>query len=301
MKINALPVILLAALLLVCGVSPAGAVRDMSRHPYLGAILVDAATGEVLFEKNADARGYPASLVKLMVLQVLLDAIDNGKLSLDDPVTVTSASSTIGGSQVYLKDNEVFPVEELLYALMVKSANDAATALAIHYAGSKKAFVKLMNKKAREIGMHDTIFHSVHGLPPGWRQKPDVSTPRDIALLCRVLLKRPRVLKYTSTRVRAFRTEAKEPFIMRNHNPLLKTVKGCDGLKTGFFSAAGFSIAATARRGGRRVIAVVMGSKEQKFRDAEAKKLLERGLQQLAGAASGGDATGARTRSVKGK
>ena len=127
---------------------------------------------------------------------------------------MTAEASKIGGSQVYLKENEVFPVDELLYALIVQSANDAATALAIHYAGSKEAFVRLMNKRAQEIGMKDTVFHSVHGLPPGKGQLPDVSTPRDIAKLCRELLKKPDALKYTSTKERAFRADAAEPFIM---------------------------------------------------------------------------------------
>jgi D-alanyl-D-alanine carboxypeptidase (penicillin-binding protein 5/6) len=138
-----------------------------------------------------------------------------------------------------------------------------------------------MNKRAREIGMKDTVFHSVHGLPPGRRQLPDVSTPRDIAKLCRELLKKRDALRYTSTMERAFRTDAAEPFIMRNHNRLLKTMPGCDGLKTGFFQAAGFSIAATAAKNDRRAIAVVFGAKDQKVRDRQAKEILSKGLMQL--------------------
>ena len=181
----------------------------------------------------------------------------------------------------YLKEGEVFPVDDLLYALIVRSANDAAAALAIHYAGSKMAFVELMNERAQEIGMKNTVFHSVHGLPPGRKQLPDVSTPRDIATLCRVLLQRPIVLKYTSTRRRLFRTNADEPFIMVNHNELLKTMKGCDGLKTGFFYAAGFSIAATATKQGKRAIAVVIGAQDPNVRDAKAKNMLSDGLSEL--------------------
>jgi len=253
----------------------------MSDNPYLGAIVVDAATGKVLFEDNADARGYPASVIKLMVLLVILEAVESNHLTLDEPVVVTAQASRMGGSQVYLKENEVFPVEELLYALIVKSANDAAAALAIHYAGSKDAFVELMNARAQDIGMSDTVFHSVHGLPPGKGQLPDISTPRDIARLCRVLLQKPTVLKYTSTRKRLFRTNAEEPFIMVNHNELLRTMKGCDGLKTGFFYAAGFSLAATATKKDKRAIAVVIGAENQKVRDAKAKRLLAEGLSEL--------------------
>ncbi len=260
---------------------PAAALEIMSRNPYKGAIAVDAATRTVLFEDNADAKAYPASITKLMVLLVILEAVEDSRLLLDDKVRVTSKSSTIGGSQVYLKDNEIFTVDELLYALMVQSANDAATALAIHYLGSKAAFVDLMNKRAQEIGMKDTVFHSVHGLPPGRGQLPDVSTPRDIAMLCLELLKNPDVLRYTSTKRRAFRTDAEVPFLMENHNRLLRELDGCDGLKTGFFWAAGFSIAATAREKDQRVIAVVLGARSERIRDEKAKQMLTKGLEEL--------------------
>jgi D-alanyl-D-alanine carboxypeptidase (penicillin-binding protein 5/6) len=276
---------LLSAIILLTpfGATAAAAPLEVvARNPYAGAIVIDAATGKVLFEDNADGRAYPASITKLMVLLVILDAVDAGRLSLDEPVTVTAKAAKIGGSQVYLKENEVFPVDELLYALMVQSANDAATALAIHFAGGKAAFVDLMNARAREIGMRDTVFHSVHGLPPGKGQLPDVSTPRDIALLCRELLKKPEALKYTSTRLRPFRADAAEPFMMLNHNRLLRSADGCDGLKTGYFRAAGYSIAATASKRTRRVIAVVLGATSARVRDAKAKELLGRGLRDVA-------------------
>jgi D-alanyl-D-alanine carboxypeptidase (penicillin-binding protein 5/6) len=272
----------LILLLLLCAGTTAAAVELLARNPYAGAIVVDAATGRVLFEDNADGRGYPASITKLMVLLVILDGVDARRLTLDEPVTVTAKASRIGGSQVYLKEKEVFPVDELLYALVVQSANDAATALAIHYAGSTEAFVELMNKRAREIGMKDTVFRSVHGLPPGRGQLPDVSTPRDIAMLCRELLKKPGALRYTSTRQRSFRANTANPFMMRNHNRLLASTEGCDGLKTGYFRAAGFSVAATASRGNRRVIAVVFGATNRKVRDARAKEMLTKGLRELA-------------------
>jgi D-alanyl-D-alanine carboxypeptidase (penicillin-binding protein 5/6) len=271
----------LILLSLMCTFTAATAVEIMSRSPYAGAIVVDAATGKVLFEDGADGRGYPASITKLMVLLVILDAVEAHRLALDEPVTVTAEASRIGGSQVYLKDNEVFPVDELLYALIVQSANDAATALAIHYAGGKEAFVELMNRRAQEIGMRDTIFRSVHGLPPGRGQLPDISTPRDIAKLCRELMKKPGALKYTSTRQRPFRADAAKPFIMRNHNRLLARIEGCDGLKTGYFRAAGFSIAATASGNGQRAIAVVLGASNGKVRDAKAKEMLTKGLMEL--------------------
>jgi len=298
MKKNLSLISALILLLLPCACTPATALEIVSRSPYSGAIVIDAATGKVLFEDDADGKGYPASITKLMVLLVILDAVEAHRLTLDEPVTVTAKASKIGGSQVYLKDNEVFPVDELLYALVVQSANDAATALAIHYAGGKAAFVELMNRRAQEIGMRDTVFRSVHGLPPGRGQLPDISTPRDIAKLCRELLKKPGALKYTSTRRRLFRAGTAQPFIMTNHNRLLRNTKGCDGLKTGYFRAAGFSIAATASRKHQRAIAVVFGALSGKVRDAKAKEMLTRGLMELVmnAAPAPAPAPGARTR-----
>jgi D-alanyl-D-alanine carboxypeptidase (penicillin-binding protein 5/6) len=281
MKTKLLLISPLILLLLLCAITTATALEIMSKSPYSGAIVIDAATGRVLLEDNPDARGYPASITKLMVLLVVLEAVEAGRLTLDEPVRVTAQASKIGGSQVYLRENEVFPVDELLYALIIQSANDAAVALAIHYAGSKEGFVRLMNERAREIGMKDTVFHSVHGLPPGRRQLPDVSTPRDIARLCRELLKKPDALRYTSTRLRAFRTNAAQPFLMVNHNRLLRNAKGCDGLKTGYFRAAGFSIAATATRGSQRAIAVVLGAQNGRVRDTKAREMLAKGLKRL--------------------
>ena len=255
----------------------------LAQTPYGGAIVMDAATGKVLFEENADARAYPASIAKLMTFLVISDAIRAKQISLADQVTVSAEASKIGGSQVYLKEGEVFTVDELLYALIVQSANDAAVALAQHLAGTRDAFVDLMNKRAKELGMTHTEFHSVHGLPPGRDQLPDVSTPRDVAMLCRELVRQyPEVLKYTSTKERPFRPDTPKPFIMRNHNHLLGHFAGCDGFKTGYFRAAGFSIAATAQKNGNRVIAVVMGSVHRQMRDARTRDLLAKGLMMLA-------------------
>jgi D-alanyl-D-alanine carboxypeptidase (penicillin-binding protein 5/6) len=256
--------------------------RVKSKDPYLGAIVIDAATGETLFEDNPDVKGYPASMVKMMNLLVVLKTAESGVISLEDKITVSAEVSRIGGSQVYLKENEIFTVDDLLYALIVQSANDAALALAIHTAGTKNNFIRLMNKQAEELGMKDTVFHSVHGLPPGRGQRADTSTPRDITKLARELIKHPDALKYTSTVVRPFRTDAPEPFIMRNHNHLVGDFKGCDGLKTGFFYLAGFSITATAANSKGRAIAVILGSSYSKVRDEKARELLSMGLMDIA-------------------
>lgn len=249
--------------------------NTIARDPYVGAIVIDADSGQILAADNPDTKAYPASVLKLMDLLIVLDKIKAGALTLQDKVLTTAEASKIGGSQVYLKENETFTIDELLYALMVQSANDAATALAIHVAGSKDGFVELMNQRARTLGMTSTEFHSIHGLPPGSGQKPDVTTPRDLTRLARELLKYPDTLRYTSTRERGFRNDT---FILRTHNHLMGRVEGCDGMKTGYFSAAGYSIVATARRGNNRVIAVVMGSASRTLRDAKATELLAKGF-----------------------
>ena len=190
----------------------------ISSDPYISALVIDAASGKTLFEENADAEVYPASVLKLMDLYVVLDRIKHGQLKFDEMVQVTPAAAKIGGSQVYLDSREQFTVDDLLYALMVQSANDAATALAIHIAGSKEGFIDLMNQKARELGMKNSHFYSVHGLPPSKGQLPDVSTARDLAILCRALVSQPEALKYTGTETKGFRDDK---FIMHNHNKLL--------------------------------------------------------------------------------
>ncbi|MEO8427340.1 MAG: D-alanyl-D-alanine carboxypeptidase family protein [Verrucomicrobiota bacterium] len=257
----------------------------VSRDPYLGAIIVDASTGKVLFEDHADAKGYPASILKLMDLLIILEKIEQRQLSLQDQVPVSAKAAKTGGSQVWLAEKETFTLEEMLYALMVQSANDAAVALAEKVGGSTDAFVELMNKRAKQLGMNSTVFRSVHGLPPAAGQEHDVTTARDFSLLCRELLKHKDTLRYTSTRERPFRPNvANKTVIMRTHNHLLGHVEGCDGLKTGYITQAGFSIAVTASRNGQRVIVVVLDSADRKVRDAKAAELVAKGLAALTAA-----------------
>lgn len=251
----------------------------VAKDPYAGAIVVNAADGAVLFEDQADAPAYPASVLKLMDAMIILESVEKGTLRLQDMIPVTAEAAGIGGSQVYLAEKEQFPLDEMLYALLIQSANDAATALAIHVAGSKDGFVQLMNARARQIGMNATEFNSVHGLPPAAGQKPDVTTARDFARLCVNLAKRKDIFRYTSTAERGFRNGT---FIMRTHNGLLGSFPGCDGLKTGYYKAGGYSIAATAQRDGARVIAVILGSAKKETRDFKARELLSLGLASVA-------------------
>ena len=155
-------------------------ITSKTNTPYRGAIVVRDDTGETVFDKNADISCYPASIVKLMMLLIIQEKIEEGSLNLDDSVVCTAEASRMGGSQVYLKENEIFTIEDLLYSLIIQSANDSAVALAIHVAGSKDGFVEMMRAKGRELGMNDTEFHSVHGLPPG-RDRNRTSVPRMIS------------------------------------------------------------------------------------------------------------------------
>ena len=259
--------------------------------PYKGAIVTDAVTGNVLFEDNADLVTPPASMTKLMTFAIVYDRLASGALTLETPIKIEPEDARIGGTQVYLDPRETFPVEELIYAMMIQSANDAAHALARASAGSVPAFLELMNAKARELGMNRTTFRTPHGLPPSSRQvsEGDLTTPRDFALLCRHLLTKTDVLKYSSVRERAFGASRENgPQHMRNHNNLLGKVAGVDGLKTGYTASAGYCLSATAERNGRRVIAVVMGSFGPggqrdlgRTRDRKTIELLERGFAAL--------------------
>jgi D-alanyl-D-alanine carboxypeptidase (penicillin-binding protein 5/6) len=198
-----------------------------------------------------------------MELLIILEKVKQGELRLSDLVTTETEAARTGGSQVFLRDGEQFTLDDLLYALMVHSANDAAVALAIHAAGSTAEFVRQMNQRAAAIGMQSTHFISVHGLPPANTITPDTSTPRDLSLLARELLKYPDTLRYTGCREKNFR-EGERAMIMVNHNRLLSTFQGCDGLKTGFFRIAGYSIVATALQNEQRFIVVVGGSQDKK-------------------------------------
>lgn len=255
----------------------------ISRNPYIGAIVIDAVSGQVLIDDHADAKGYPASMLKMIDLLIVEEKLQKKELSLQDQVPVSAKSSKTGGSQVWLAEKESFTLDEMLYALMVQSANDAAVAIAEKVAGSTDAFIELMNQKAQQLGMTSTVFNSVHGLPPEPGKGHDITTARDFSILCRHVLMYPDTLRYTSTRERTFRPDGgKKAVIMHTHNHLLGALDGCDGLKTGYITSAGFSIAVTAARNNHRLIAVVLGSSDRKVRDAKAAELINKGFALLA-------------------
>lgn len=245
---------------------------------YKGAIVIDAATGASLFEDNPDYAAPPASVTKLMTFLVVHDALAAGRITLKTPVTADATDQSMGGTQVNLANGETVSVEELLYALMVESANDAASALTHAVCANRAEFVVLMNARAKALGMKNTVFRSPHGLPPSSKNiaDSDLTTPRDLAILARELVTKTDVLRYSNVRTRPFAEGLRPQTLhMLNHNKLLGKVAGVDGLKTGYTRGAGFCLAATAQRGNQRVIAVTMGSASSKGRDLRIAKLIE--------------------------
>lgn len=228
--------------------------------PYTAAIVMESTTGQILFEKNAREPLPTASMTKMMTLMIVLDQIRDGSLTWDTPVKTSAHASRMGGSQVFLRDGEVFPVRDLAAATMIHSANDAAMALAEHIGGNGEAFVKMMNNRARQLGLKNTIYYSPHGLP-GEGDPDDVMSPYDLAILGRELMKSPEMREWAKTHIMPFRGGV---FIMNNPNHLIRNYDGATGIKTGFHDQAGFCVTGSAKRGNMELISVVMGSKIKK-------------------------------------
>jgi serine-type D-Ala-D-Ala carboxypeptidase (penicillin-binding protein 5/6) len=243
---------------------PAAQKERVVEAPYQAFIVMDAATGKVLEEQNAHERRGPASITKLMVVLIVMEKLARGEIKLEDKITASKEASKIGGSQVYLKEGEVFTLEELMQATMIHSANDGAYAIAQFVSGNVEDFVALMNEKAKYLKMADTEFYTVHGLPPAKDQKEDLTSCYDLAILARAVLQYPKVLEWSSTKKTEFRGGK---FILSNTNKLLTRMPEVDGLKTGYYRACGFNIVATAKRGELRLIVVSMGSTTGKLRD----------------------------------
>ncbi len=269
--------VLLGVFALGSGVRAQGWEVEVSRLRGASGILIEPETGCVLYEQNADLQRAPASIVKTMLELIVLERVASGQLRLDEPVTVSAWASRIGGSQVYLAQGEVFPLEDLLKAIVIASANDACAAVAEHVAGSTDGFVDLMNIRARELGLTNTHYVNVHGLDdePGIG---NVTTARDIAAIACHLVTMPHVLDWSSIVEAPFRNGT---FKLQNTNKLLGHFPGLDGLKTGYTSKAGFCLCATAERKGLRLVSVVMGAESNKMRFQETARLLGAGFSQL--------------------
>ena len=244
------------------------------------AVLMDAATGTVLYEKNAHEKLAPASVTKVMTLLLIMEAVDSGKIRWEDMVTASEAAASKGGSQIYLKVGETMSVTDMVKSIAVSSANDCACAMAEHLAGSEGAFVGLMNEKAKELGMNDTNFVNCTGLDDDPDAENHKTSAWDIALMSRELLtKHPDIKKFTTIWMDTVRNGE---FGLSNTNKLIRFYSGATGLKTGFTSGAGYCLSATAEREGMELIAVVMGAETSQLRNTTCKQLLDYGFANFA-------------------
>ncbi len=244
--------------------------------PYVeckSAILMEASTGQILYEQNADEALPPASVTKVMTLLLVMEAIDDGRLKYDDMITASAHACSMGGSQIYLKEGEQMTVEDMVKSVVIASANDAAVALAEHISGSEEAFVAAMNRRAAELGMTNTNFENTNGLDD--TAENHVTSAKDIALMSRELIKHKKITEYSSIWMDTIRNGE---FGLTNTNRLVRFYKGATGLKTGSTSKAGFCISATAEREGMSLICVIMAAPTRDIRNAAATSLLDWGF-----------------------
>ncbi|GGY02012.1 peptidase S11 [Litchfieldella qijiaojingensis] len=239
-------------------------------NPRYASIVVDIASGEVLHAANADATRYPASLTKMMTLYLLFEALENGRVTLDQPLPVSRHAASMPASKLWLKAGSSIKVRDAIPALIIRSANDVAAVVAEALGGTESAFARLMTDKAREMGMNATRFRNASGLPDDGQ----VSTARDMAMLSmRLMNDFPQYYHHFSRPRFTYRGQT-----IKGHNRLLTNYDGADGLKTGYIRASGFNVATSAVRDGRRIVAVVMGGFTAQSRDAHMADLLDRGF-----------------------
>ncbi|MFD2116021.1 D-alanyl-D-alanine carboxypeptidase family protein [Paenibacillus yanchengensis] len=235
------------------------------------AILLDAESGTVIYEKNSHDKLPPASITKVMTMLLIMESLQDGKLKLTDKVRTSERAASMGGSQIFLEQGEEMAVEEMLKGIALASGNDASVAMAEKIAGTEQQFAELMNKRAKELGMNNTHFVNASGLPAD----NHYSTAYDIAIMSRELLKHPDITKYTGLYQDYLRQSSKKPFWLVNTNKLVRFYDGADGLKTGYTSEAKYCLTATAVRENMRVIAVVMGEPTTKTRNAEVSQMFD--------------------------
>ena len=237
------------------------------------SIVIDAKSGKTLHEINADTKNYPASLTKMMTLYLLFEALDKGKIKYESYFLVSKRASRRPASKLGLKAKEKISVKNCILALVVKSANDVATVVAENLAGTEKGFARMMTKKARQLGMKNSYFKNASGLP----NKGQLSTARDLSLMARALIKNfPQYYSFFS--IRGFSFKGKK---YKNHNKFLNKYSGADGIKTGYIHSSGYNLAASAVKNGKRLIAVVTGSKTAKQRDRHVATLLNKSFKKI--------------------
>ena len=269
--------LLLALMVLLLCAVPVGAADLGISAP--SAILMEKSTGQILYEQDAHTRLAPASVTKIMTLLLVMEALDDGRITWDDTVTASAAAAAKGGSQIYLEENEQMPLRDMLKSVVVSSANDCACALAEHIAGSETAFVAMMNERAEQLGMTDTHFVNCTGLDDGADAGAHLTSAYDIALMSRALLQHEEIKQYTTIWMDTVRNGT---FGLSNTNKLVRFYDGTTGLKTGFTSGAGYCLSASAERGGMELIAVVMHCDTSAHRFESAKALLNYGFSNYA-------------------
>ena len=235
------------------------------------AILIERDTGKILYEKNSKEQLPPASMTKVMTMLLIMEALDKGKLSLDEKVRASEYAASMGGSQIFLEPGEEMTVKEMMLGIAIGSGNDAAVAMAERIAGSEEAFVEMMNKKAKELGLKDTVFKNTTGLPVA----DHYSTASDMAIMAKELLKYEDITKFTGMYEAYLRENTDNKFWLVNTNKLVRFYPGVDGLKTGFTKEALYCLTATAEKDKMRVIAVVFGAPTSKERNAQVTKMLD--------------------------
>ena len=261
---------------LLLGILPVGVGAVNMEVAGKSAILMDAATGTILYEQNAHQPLAPASVTKVMTMLLIMEAIDSGKIGWDDMVTTSEAAAAKGGSQIYLKVGETMTVTDMVKSIAVSSANDCACAMAEHIAGSEAAFVSLMNEKAKQLGMEHTHFVNCTGLDDDLQAAEHLTCAHDIAIMSRELLvNHPDIKKFTTIWMDTVRNGS---FGLSNTNKLVRFYAGATGLKTGFTAKAGYCLSASALRDGMELIAVVMGAETSKDRFAACKSMLDYGF-----------------------
>lgn len=235
------------------------------------AVILEQSTGRVLFEKNSHERIAPASMTKMMSLLLIMEKIDSGKIKMNDMVNISKNASSMGGSQILLEEGEEMSVEDLIKGIAIASGNDAVVAMAEFIAGTEEEFVKLMNKKARELGLNDTNFENCHGLDT----ENHYSSAYDMAVIARELLNHEKITKYSSIYETYLREDSDRKIWLVNTNKLVRFKKGVDGLKTGYTKGAGYCLTATMKKDNMRVIATVMGEDSIDNRNKEVSEMLD--------------------------
>ncbi|MBS7217131.1 MAG: D-alanyl-D-alanine carboxypeptidase [[Clostridium] spiroforme] len=241
-----------------------------------GAILIDADSKQILYDKNADKKLFPASTTKIMTMIIMFEAINNKKISFEDQVTTSKYAASMGGSQVYLEEGESMSLEDMFKSIAIASANDASVAVSEYIAGSTNKFVEMMNQKAKELNLKNTHFENVTGL----HDNNHYTCPYDLAMMASYLIKigGDKLLSVTSLYDSYIREDTKQSFWLVNTNKLLKLYDGVDGLKTGYTKEAGYCLVTTAKRDGQRLVGVVMKESEPKTRNEEMCNLLDYGF-----------------------